>query len=60
MSFILFICFVVNDKSLMHDNSSLEDNLFSTRSILRTSTLQENRFNEEHDKHLSIHNIGMF
>lgn len=50
----------MNDKPLMHDNSSLEENLFSTRSILRTSTLQENRFDEEHDKQLSMRNIGMF
>ncbi len=50
----------MNDKPLMHDNSSLEENSFPIRSILRTSTFQENRFDEEHVKHLSMRNIGMF
>jgi hypothetical protein len=44
----------------MHDNSSSEEIFFPARSILRTSTLQENRFDEEHAKHLSMRNIGMF
>ncbi len=60
MFFFISYISIVNDKPLMHGNSSLEENLFPTRSILRTSTLQENRFDDEHVKHLSMPNIGMF
>ncbi|CAF1286362.1 unnamed protein product, partial [Rotaria sordida] len=54
----------VNDKFLMHDNSlslsfnsSLEEIFFPIKSTFRTNVLQENRFDEEHVKHLSMHNI---
>jgi hypothetical protein len=57
----------VNDKPLKHDNilslstnSSIEENSFPTRSILRTSVLQENRTDEEHVKNLSTQAIGRF
>ncbi len=58
--FYFIYVYIVNDKPLMHDNSSSEEIFFPARSILRTSTLQENRFDEEHVKHLSLRNIGMF
>jgi hypothetical protein len=44
----------------MHDHSSSDESFFPTRLILQTSILQENRFDEEHVKHLSQRNIGMF
>ena len=44
----------------MHDYSSSDESFFPTRLILQTSILQENRFGEEHVKHLSLRNIGMF
>ncbi|CAF3541406.1 unnamed protein product [Adineta steineri] len=53
----------VNDKPLMHDslslslNSSSEEKFLPTKAILQTSILQENRFNQEHVKHPSMHNI---
>ncbi|CAF2917376.1 unnamed protein product [Rotaria sp. Silwood2] len=55
---------LVNDKPLMHDNSlslsinsSLEEIFFPIKSTFRTNVLQENCFDEEHVKHLSMHNI---
>ncbi len=68
MTFLILYISIVNDKQpLKYENtlslsinSSLEENTFPTRSILRTSILQENRVNEEHVKDLSMHNIGMF
>ncbi|CAF0899341.1 unnamed protein product [Rotaria sp. Silwood1] len=55
---------LVNDKPLMHDNSlslsinsSLEEIFFPIKSTIRTNVLQENRFDEEHVKHISMHNI---
>ena len=58
--FDCFSIYLVYDKFLMHDHPSFDENFFSTRSILQTSTFQENRFDEEHVKHLSLRNIGMF
>lgn len=60
---IMFSCFfssfVVNDKPLMHDDCSMDENLIATRTILRTTNIQENCFNQEHAKNLIIRNNGM-
>jgi hypothetical protein len=48
---------LVYDKYFMHDHSSSNESFLPTRSILQTSNFQENCFDEEHVKHLSLHNI---
>jgi hypothetical protein len=64
MSLILYV-YLVNETSVMPDdvsvslNSSLEESFCPRKSILQTSILQDNRFDEEHVKHLSMRNMGM-
>lgn len=65
MSFIFYV-YLVNETTSMHDdlslslNSSLEENLSARKSILQTSILQDNRFDEKDVKNLSMRNMGMF
>ncbi|CAM4930060.1 unnamed protein product [Rotaria socialis] len=54
---------IVNENALLHDNSlslslnsSSEDSFLPIILTLETNILQENRFDDEHVKHLSMHN----
>lgn len=44
----------------MHEPSTSSENLASTQVILQTSSLEENRFDQEHVKQLTLRNIGTF
>lgn len=64
--YYIFCVYIVKEKALLHDNSlSLSTNSLSEENVLpinltlQTNILQENRFDEEHVKHLSMSNTGM-